>query len=297
MRKSKNTSISERSNIRHDMWRKKVDNSLFRYGGTTIPKWIASRWKLEKHFPDVKGQSSKNNKNTETTVSFSNKNYKGNLTCSFPKKRASKVHRLWLSEELIDELKKVFVMSHMRDIESALRGDVGDLEKEIPFWEFLDIEFDPKQKLFIFTAHYKHEPMFPELFKNLAGSPTLKVIEDAISDKQGFRIHKQDWKPKEKLETEIGALNAIYTLLDKKNKLIYVGEAKDIRKRLKQKYPSIPNWTHYRYDALPKNVSNKVRVSIERMVIRSYASLLKNKSNVESIEISSYSLANDKIDK
>jgi len=214
MRKSKNTSISERSNIRHDMWRKKVDNSLFRYGGTTIPKWIASGWKLEKHFPDVKGQSSKNNKNTETTVSFSNKNYKGNLTCSFPKKRASKVHRLWLSEELIDELKKVFVMSHMRDIESALRGDVGDLEKEIPFWEFLDIEFDPKQKLFIFTAHYKYEPMFPELFKNLAGSPTLKVIEDAISDKQGFRIHKQDWKPKEKLETEIGALNAIYTLLD-----------------------------------------------------------------------------------
>ena len=95
------------------MWRKKVDNSLFRYGGTTIPKWIASRWKLEKHFPDVKGQSSKNNKNTETTVSFSNKNYKGNLTCLFPKKRASKVHRLWLSEELIDELKKVFVMSHM----------------------------------------------------------------------------------------------------------------------------------------------------------------------------------------
>ena len=297
MRKSKNTSISERSNIRHDMWRKKVDNSLFRYGGTTIPKWIASRWKLEKHFPDVKGRSSKNNKNTETTVFFSNKNYKGNLTCSFPKKRASKVHRLWLSEELIDELKKVFVMSHMRDIESALRGDVGDLEKEIPFWEFLDIEFDPKQKLFIFTAHYKHEPMFPELFKNLAGSPTLKVIEDAISDKQGFRIHKQDWKPKEKLETEIGALNAIYILLNKKNKLIYVGEAKDIRKRLKQKYPSIPNWTHYRYDALPKNTPNNVRVSIERMVIRSYASPLGNKFNAESIEISNYRLANDKIDK
>ena len=72
------------------MWRKKVDNSLFRYGGTTIPKWIASRWKLEKHFPDVKGRSSKNNKNTETTVSFSNKNYKGNLTCSFPKKEQVK---------------------------------------------------------------------------------------------------------------------------------------------------------------------------------------------------------------
>ena len=139
--------------------------------------------------------------------------------------------------------------------------------------------------------------MFPELFKNLAGSPALKIIEDEISNKKEFRIHKQDWKPKEKLETELGALNVIYTLLDKKNKLIYVGEAKDIRKRLKQKYPSIPNWTHYRYDVLPKNASDNVRVSIERMVIRSYASLLENKSKVDSIEISNYRLANDKIDK
>ena len=91
------------------------------------------------------------------------------------------------------------------------------------------------------TAHYKHEPLFPELFHNLAGSPALKVVEDEISNKRDFRIHKQDWKPKEKLATEIGALNAIYTLIDKKNKLIYAGEAKDPRKRLKQNYPSIPN--------------------------------------------------------
>ena len=66
-------------------------------------------------------------------------------------------------------------------------------------------------------------------------------------------------------------------LLDKKNKLIYVGEAKDLRKRLKQPYPSISNWTHYRYDVLPKECSDEIRVSIERMIIRSYASLLKNK--------------------
>ena len=86
-------------------------------------------------------------------------------------------------------------------------------------------------------------------------------------------------------------------LIDTTGKLIYVGEAKDLRKRLKQKYPSIPNWTHYRFDALPKSVTTEIRVSIERMVIRSYASLLKNKSNVDSFEISNYRLVNDKIDK
>ena len=83
------------------------------------------------------------------------------------------------------------------------------------------------------------------------------MIEDEIEGKSKFRIHKQDWKLKDKLETEMGALNSIYTLIDVNNKLIYVGEAKDLKKRLKQKYTSIPNWTHYRYDRLPESVNNK----------------------------------------
>ena len=279
------------------MWRKKVDNSIFRYDGTTIPRWMVANWELEKYFPDKDGSLRKGDKESQTSIRFNNENFKGHLTCSFPKNRSNKVHRLWVSEDLKEELKRTFVMSHMRDIESGLRGDVGDIEKEIPFWEFVDIEFDQKNRVFIFTAHYKHEPLFPDLFTNLAGSPALKVIEDEIDDKSDFRIHKQDWKSKDKLETEMGALNTIYTLIDVDNKLIYVGEAKDLRKRLKQKYPSIPDWTHYRYDVLPKNTSTEVRVAIERMMIRSYASLLNNKTNVESFEISSYRLANDKIDK
>lgn len=70
---------------------------------------------------------------TKTKIKFLNKRFSGNVTCVYPKSRANKVHRLWISEELTDELKKVFMMSHMRDIESALRGDVGDIEKQIPF--------------------------------------------------------------------------------------------------------------------------------------------------------------------
>ena len=297
MRKSQNTSITERSKVDYLMWRKKIDNSLFRHKGTTIPRWVAQMWKLEKHFPDTEGKSSKKDPITKTKIKFLNKRFSGNVTCVYPKSRANKVHRLWISEELTDELKKVFMMSHMRDIESALRGDVGDIEKQIPFWEFVDIEFDAKQKEFIFTAHYKQEPVFPTLFANLAGSPALRIIEDEIKDKNEFRIHKQDWKIKNQLDTEIGALNVIYTLLDTKNKLIYVGEAKDLRKRLKQNYSQIPYWTHYRYDTLPKNTSTEMRVALERMLIRSYASLLRNSSSVETFKISNYRLVNEKIDK
>ena len=69
----------------------------------------------------------KGDKESQTSIRFNNENFEGHLTCSFPKNRSNKVHRLWISEDLKEELKRTFVMSHMRDIESGLRGDVGDI--------------------------------------------------------------------------------------------------------------------------------------------------------------------------
>ena len=59
----------------------------------------------------------------------------------------------------------------------------------------------------------------------------------------------------------------------------------------------IPDWTHYRYDVLPPDTTKDMRVAIERMVIRSYASLLPNKEKIPNIKISDYLLVNKKIDK
>ena len=54
------------------------------------------------------------------------------------------------------------------------------------------------------------------------------MIEDGIEDKLDFRIHKQDLKLKDGLETEMGALNTIYILFYMDNKFIYVGEVKEL---------------------------------------------------------------------
>ena len=51
------------------------------------------------------------------------------------------------------------------------------------------------------------------------------------------------------------------------------------------------------YNVWTKGLNNKQRVELERIVIRSTASLLINKSSIESAEISTYKLTNDKIDK
>ncbi len=159
----------------------------------------------------------------------------------------------------------------------------------------MDIEFDGIKRLFKFEAYYYQEPSFPELFKRLIGSPTLQQIDDEVHDKGIKRIYKQSWRPREQLEFELGAQNVVYILIDTENNLLYIGEAKDLIKRLSQKYPSIPHWNYYRYDVLPQQLDS-YRVALERMMIRGFAELLENKAGVDGIRISNYKLANDKID-
>ena len=37
---------TERSDIEYPLWRKKVDNSIFRSKGTTVPMWACRMWEL-----------------------------------------------------------------------------------------------------------------------------------------------------------------------------------------------------------------------------------------------------------
>ena len=133
------------------------------------------------------------------------------------------------------------------------------------------------------------------MFKRLIGSPRLKQIDDELYEKEPGRIYKQGWKPKKMLEFELGAQNVIYWLIDTESKLLYIGEAQDLVKRLSSKYPPIPKWDYYRYDVLPPQLS-RFRAALERMLIRGFAEILENKSDIEGFKISDYQLANDKID-
>ena len=284
---------SERTKVEFPLWRKKVDSSLFQHNGTTIPKWACRMWDLETVFPGRKG---KKDEQSSITIVFNKKSFVGQITCSWPTKRADKVYRLWFEDDLKGELKEIFLMSFMRDIEDRLRSTREiEIEKNIPFWEFLDIEFDQNNKTILMTAHYTQEPVFPELFRRLTYSPALKRIDDELTGKGEFRIHKQDWRPREDYETEIGADNIIYMLIDTAKKLIYIGEAENLIRRFNAGHPTINEWDYYRYDVLPL-MPKKQRVAFERMLIRLFASVLRNKREVSTMAISNYRLTNEKID-
>ena len=55
----------------------------------------------------------------------------------------------------------------MRSLEERLAEKKQvDIEKEIPFWEFLDIEFDADKRAFHFLTYYTQKPSFPNLFES-----------------------------------------------------------------------------------------------------------------------------------
>ena len=187
-------------------------------------------------------------------------------------------------------------MSVMRDTEKRLRTKKDSaIERDIPFWEFLDIEFDEETKTVHMTAHYTQIPTFPKLFHSLTSSPIIKRIDDELKGKDTNRIYKQDWRPREELKAEIGAENVIYMLIDTKEKLLYVGEADRLIQRLQRGHSSIKKWNFYRYDVLPEAL-REFRKELERMVIRIFATVLLNERDIQTKEISKYRLANKKID-
>jgi hypothetical protein len=280
----------ERSDVEFAVWRKKVDKSLFEHNGTTVPEWACRMWSLQEIYGQV---TSRTDSKSIAAVLYKGSEYKAWVTTA-PHGRKSPAFRLWYDRALSLELKRTFLMSYMRSLEGALQ-EKSDVETKIPFWEFLDIEFDQSNRKFRFVAYYKQQPSFPHLFHRLIGSPALRRIADEIECKKEIRIYKQDWTPRSELEFQLGASNVIYMLLDTVGKRFYIGEAADLVKRLLQPHSSIPDWNLFRYDVLPPELA-PYRVALERMLIRDFAAVLKNKRQVPSREIGDCELANDKVD-
>jgi len=282
----------ERSNVDQPMWRKKVDGTILRDGWTPIPKWLWEIWSIEKVFGSV---TSKKAPDAQVTIEFDGLLYSGQV--ARVKTADSYRYRLYAEKELTDKLSEVFLMTYMRVIESEITQDKNhrQIEEEISFWEFLDIEFNSMEREFKFTAHFTVKPQFPNLFSRLVKSAPLKAISADVLDKNSTKIHKQDWKERSEYKAEIGAENVIYMLLDSTKKLLYVGEAKHLIKRFDNGHPDMREWDYYKYNVLPAELAG-YRLAIERMTIRDMAALLENKQGIPNIVISEYKLANRKID-
>ncbi|RZK60447.1 MAG: GIY-YIG nuclease family protein [Pedobacter sp.] len=286
---------TERSNVKFPLWRKKVDTSLFTKLDTPIPAWVAKLWEIESVFGE---NSSKRDASSNVELNFNGRVFKGHVLCT--KKYGNDTDfKLFFSKDFAAELRDIFIMSYMRTLEKKLRSNTDkystDVEQDIPFWEFLDLEFEKEKRTFHCYAHYTQKPIFPELFKQFTNSHLIRDMENRLLGKGDFKFIKQDWRPKSDLPILLDNNNIIYYLIDTVNKLIYIGEAESIN-RIKQSRSEIPAWDYFRIDNLPLWISRAQRLELERLIIRSFASVLSNYKSIKHIEISDYKLANRKID-
>jgi len=269
--------MNERHNIKHPMWRKKVDKTLLQDAATPIPNWVKQMWDIENQF---QGVSSKRDSLSKVSINFDRKNYEGNV-CTSKNGRT----RLFFEPNLAVSLREVFLTSFMQCLDSQLSNN----EDSEQTWEFLDIEYDIKNRKFKFVAHYTARAEFPNLYRALIGSPTYK------QNRKKDHIAKTDWIDKDQLAANISATNVIYTLVDTQKKHIYIGEADNLYNRLSSGHTSMPTWDKFRYSVLPEALA-PYRLEIERMAIRDAASVFRNTKVRDSLELSEYTLKNTKID-
>jgi hypothetical protein len=114
------------------------------------------------------------------------------------------------------------------------KKDAFSVEEEIPFWAFLDIEYNRNEITFYLRAYWTMRPAFVNSLNYIQNQQLaiLHRLDDVLKEKPSFRIQKTDWKSRDKLPAEVLATNVFYMLIDTKDKLLYIGEALNLVSRL-----------------------------------------------------------------
>ena len=146
---------SERRNVSHPLWRKKVDGSMFDDKCTVIPDWVKDNiWGIRDRFP----HSGKDNPLSQATIVIhrekKNTQHKAMVTTNHRGKLPPTM-RLFYEEDVREWLKEQFFMTYQRnEMKKKLGWNGPTVEKKIPFWEFIDIEYVDDECEFHFRAHY-----------------------------------------------------------------------------------------------------------------------------------------------
>ena len=149
---------NERSNVKFPLWRKKMDGSMFNDRCTVIPKWVVDNvFKIRGRFPEKE----KNHPMSQAFISINRgkgKFTRHTATVTTSPRGGLPVMRLYFEEDVVSWLKEAFKMTYLRDNERKSYGLNGPtIESLIPFWEFIDIEWEEETSTFHFTAWYTQD--------------------------------------------------------------------------------------------------------------------------------------------
>jgi hypothetical protein len=270
---------------------KKVDRSMMDWG-LTIPKKF---WDIFQAGNPVKLGTSR-----EVTITWEKKRYLAKL-CHVNRTQYNPVYQLrWDSnKELLKKIRKTFIQSYVILKSQKELFDISKKERK-HFRTNMDsgkqevIIIKPKDSNNIeFEVFIKIEDEWNTLFERLAEENVFGWIFDK-KDKQYLIQRSTNWIKVKDFPKHANALNVIYYLINTNKKLIYIGKAENLGKRVKpgRKHQNMDgDWDLFKYDIIRPEFTN-ILERIEDHTIRSFAAVLKNQKSYPSINISNFTLVN-----
>ncbi len=260
--------------------------------GMTIPK---------DHINDfLCGENLKLGTSREINLIWDKKKYTGKI-CHVNRKTATPVYQIrWdTSRDFLYKLRKSFIQSYVilksqkelfdnnNVAEKHFRTNLEGGQQEV-------IMFTPNLKGELeIDVFIKIENEWNALFERLVDENVFGWIFEK-SDKEYLIQKSTSWIKVKDFNIHKNAVNVIYYLANTKKKLLYIGKADDLSKRVKpgRKHQEMQgDWDMFKYDVIRPEFANLIE-RIEDHTIRTVASVLKNTKGYSSLDISAYTIVN-----
>ncbi len=265
---------------------KKIDYSAFD-GYITIPKDLMKDFMGGRKLPVSSAR--------DVTIIWGNRKYACAVRHARPK-RPYMMIRYENNREFLKKLRETFIYSYVvfksqkeksdEDEDSQFRSHLEKGEREVMIFQPVSHNVI-KAKVFI-----KIENEWNHLFQRLANENVFGWLFE--TDNSYLISESSKWKSVREFKKAKHKINVIYYLLHTSKKLIYIGKAEVLGKRVQpgRDHQGMPgDWDKFRYDVvMPEYQSLLGR--LEDHTIRSFASIFQNTKGFLTAGLSGYTLVN-----
>jgi len=238
----------------------------------------------------------------DITLVWDKKKYTAKI-CHVNRTTASNVYQIrWdTNRDFLHKLRTTFIQSYVilksqkelfdkhNSLQKHFRTDLEGGQQEVSI-------FYPNKKHEIDVSVFiKIENEWNALFERLVSENVFGWLFEK-KDKEYLIQKSTNWINATDFNLHKNALNVIYYLANTKQKLLYIGKADDLGKRVKpgRKHQEMPSdWDKFKYDIIRPEFSN-ILERIEDHTIRTIASVLKNTKSYSTLGIADYTIVNAK---
>jgi len=203
------------------------------------------------------------------------------------------------NRDFLNKLRKTFIQSYVilksqkelfdsnNSLKKHFRTNLEGGQQEVAIFCPKNIN-ELEVKVFI-----KIENEWNTLFERLASENVFGWLFEK-KDKEYLIQKSTNWINVNDFNHHKNAMNVIYYLANTEQKMLYIGKADDLGKRVKpgRKHQEMPgDWNIFKYDVIRPEFSNLIK-RIEDHTIRTVASVLKNNKDYSSLGIDTYTIVN-----